>query len=507
MADVRKNREPGYILLGVVILMALGAVIIAGNLDLASSNAMTTNGEILRNQEFYRTEESLNFATSWLRSFSTSLASAFSRNTFYSKFDRTAPTIGANDTSLFQLPTRIKLQGTNNSVILANNASVAASAFPPMVDTVTGVAFNPVSGFQAASLGQSMVRVTLVDVMAVDPTKDYGDPDTGAMPPATDFNPVYRIDSMRSTTGGGHVFGYFIGSLVFNYGVGFYGQDALYISQDCDSYLSNSGAYDAATNRRANCATGSSGSVGIKNTEKVFGTLRTTGTVNTSNPWGDPNQMPPIVCADFNCTKKGQVCSGAQCTVSGFGNYSKDWLYYQTNYGGTPLQDLDGGNIPPGYYSQITVGPNVEARFASSAATTSTYYIANLNLANNAKLYFDIGLNAGQRIPIKMYVNRFTGDKFNGNQLINLANKPYDLRVFYLGSWPLTIDGTADLSMFLEAPNATVTVSGSGGYFGGLKSKALYFTGSSSLHYDESGDVTTLADVSYKLRDVVARYR
>lgn len=506
MIEIRQAKkggkgEGGYILVGVVVLMAVAALIISMNLDLASSNASTTYAEIKRSQEFYRAEESLGAAASWLRTYSTSLSSIFSRNMFYNKFSKSAtPSVGANDTSIFNIPTAIKIRGTNNSAILTSSGSLASAAFPTTIDTVSGNTFTPASFFASASMGLDSVRATLVDAVPVDPAKDYGDPATGAQPPATDFNPIYRIDAMRSVDGGGHVFGYFIGSLVFNYGVGFYGKEFLEMKQPCDSYLSNAGVY-GGNNKRANCATGSDGAVKIQGTEELYGTVRTKGSITTTSPWGGK------VCADLNCTKQGQICQGAQCTVDGFGNYSKLWSSYENNNANLGDWPFAGCNnfLPAGYWNKVTVGNGVQLTLSSSAASPSTYYIKTFDISNNnaTKVLFSISNNR----PVSLYVLKFVGDKFNASQVFNANNKPYNLRVYYLGIESLTVNGNANMSMFLEAPNAYVTVSGNGTYSGGIKAKGLYLHGNASVHFDESGDITTVSDVSFKLRDVVARYR
>ncbi|NMC63203.1 MAG: hypothetical protein GYA55_08535 [SAR324 cluster bacterium] len=137
--------------------------------------------------------------------------------------------------------------------------------------------------------------------------------------------------------------------------------------------------------------------------------------------------------------------------------------------------------------------------------TNYSYFFKTLDIPNNG---LGLTLNPNPAgATINIYTMKITGDKFNANQMINTNNKPYQLRLHYLGTDALTVNGNADLSLFIVAPYADVTVSGNSGYYGGIKAKSLSFTGNGSIHYDESGDITTLSDVQYKVRDVVGRYR
>jgi hypothetical protein len=108
---------------------------------------------------------------------------------------------------------------------------------------------------------------------------------------------------------------------------------------------------------------------------------------------------------------------------------------------------------------------------------------------------------------VNLYVENFTGNKFNGGQVINTSNKPYQLRIHYLGTSNLTLNGNAEMRSFLVAPYAAVDVQGSFEYYGGIKATALTFTGSGDIHYDESGNITTLSDVQYRLRNMENHYR
>jgi hypothetical protein len=106
-----------------------------------------------------------------------------------------------------------------------------------------------------------------------------------------------------------------------------------------------------------------------------------------------------------------------------------------------------------------------------------------------------------------MYIRKISGDSLNGNQLFNVNNKPYQLRLHYLGSSTLQLNGTASMSAFIVAPSAPIEVLGNFVFKGGIKATSLSFTGNGSLHYDESGDITTLTGISYEIRNLTQFYR
>lgn len=499
--DVRKQQQGGYITVGVLILLGVAAIVMASNLNISTSNAFAVRATKMRAVEFYDAEESLNKALTWLRVNSTGLTSVFSRSDFYTKFDRTVPSVGSNDTGDFKYPTKIKLQGSQNSAIPSNSSLLASGVFPATVDTVTNAAFNPQSIFPSASLGNDLIRITLVDAVPVDPTKDYGDPDLGNPPPATDFNPIYRIDSMRAQDRGGHIYAYVVGALVFDYGVGFFGRDQFEMRQTCDSYLSNAGSYSSAS-RRPNCTTGSEGPLQIHQAEILFGTARTKGVISGGTPWGG------LVCATFQagCPVRGLTCQGTGCSVPALPTYNA-WATYcpteqaDVSYSSATTLSVPGNSSNQRCWNKVTVGNNTTVTLNT---TTYSYFIEELSIANNGQVKFAPNPANG---TINLYVKKFTGDSFNGNQVFNSSTKPYQLRIHYLGTDDLTLNGTAAMSAFMVAPYASVTVSGNFSYFGGIKAKELHLTGSGDVHYDESGEIATLSDVQYKARNVVARYR
>lgn len=504
--QINRDRQKGYALILVLFISALASALIYREVQNSGTSTRANLAGENRSENYYNVEDSMGKALTWFRVNSTAMSLQFSRTNFYANFDRaTTVSNGTNENATFSVPSKIRMDGTANTPMLSTSATIGTSTFPVGTDTQTGAAVNPATMFAAASFGSNKLRFTLIDAIASDPSKDYGD--APAAPPDTDFNPVYRIDVMTDTTRGAHLFGYLVGSMVYDYGAGFFGKDFLDFRQSCDSYLSNNGDYSNAS-KRANCSLGSEGPISIHGTTDVYGSARTKGAFTTDPPYGGD------VCDDFigGCPNPGETCSGATCSVPTLPSYST-WSTYcpagatqgNLNVAGNAASPtvitVAGTASTEKCWDTVTLGSNKYLRLTT---TNYAYFIDTLDLANNANISFNPSPGAG---TINLYVRKFVGDKFNGNQVLNTNNKPYQLRIHYLGTDPLTLNGTAAMHSFLDAPYAAVNIQGNFTYKGGIKAKSLTATGSGALHYDESGDVTTISDMSYQLKTLHERYR
>jgi hypothetical protein len=200
------------------------------------------------------------------------------------------------------------------------------------------------------------------------------------------------------------------------------------------------------------------------------------------------------------------MCQGPACEVAGLPTFSSWNTYCPTNRGAiTPSSGsvlTVAGNSPGDKcWSRVTVSAN---RIVTLTSTTFPYFIDELNIANNGRVNFAPSPSTG---TITLYVRKITGDTFNGNQVFNINNKPYQLRLNYLGTDNLRLDGTAAMHTFVIAPYAAIQVQGNFTFRGGIKATALTFTGNGSVHYDESGDITTLKGMNYQIRNLNQVYR
>ena len=486
-----------------LILMALCTAVIIGSLKVSSSSMRTIYATKERTQRYYTTESGMNRSLSWLRTNSQSLVTPFKGSEFYQKFERTEPTIGANDTGLFKVPTKVKLAGTNNSAILNNDPSFGTAAYPATSNIVTNAGFDAVGSFETKDLGGALLRVTLVDAVPIEAAKDT------PPNPDTDFYPVYRVDALSGPNRGVHTYGFVTGNLYYVDTVGFYGKDYVNVNQDCSSAVFT-GASPGP--RNAKCPVGSNAKISIANNAEIYGSARTNGSIDPASK----------VCADYpSCTKQGKTCEGANCAVPAIPTY-QNWDIYcpappalpniTVNNTANPKKG-GGGQAPPaaGCYDTVTLenGTLVLNAVAQPAATftemrNSRYFFKTL--------YFKGGQSALRVSPavaggtVELYVMNITGDNINGSQTVNDAAKPSQFRIHYLGANDLKINGNSDTGFAMVAPYANVTLTGNSRFGGGIMAKGLDLSGSSELVYDETLGGTILNDLTLRLRNLAERY-
>jgi len=501
--DQLKDNQNGYALLAVIIFVALSGLILAQSLNITSSSIQTEHSASVRTDVYYQSEEALAIAASWLRSHSEDMASLFHRDNFYAVFDRSAPLSGTNDTGSGALPTKLKLKSTSDSVILSKGGpSLPDSNFPVSNNISSGAVFDSAQMFTGAALGDASVRITLVDAIPYKAGKDYGDPALGNLAPETDFQPVFRVDSLSSDSDGAHVYAYVLGDLDYNDDFGFFGRDYVELRQSCDSYLSDEGHYTSGS-KRSNCTIGSHGEIRVHQSEALYGSGKTNGEILTSSPWGGG------ICADFDCNTEGEACQGAGCAVPNVLPEYDPWNIYCPVNQGSP--DIGNGTIltltvasdqaSDKCWEEVKTRPNSVITFTTTA---HPYFIESFDIHNNSEIIFAPDQAGG---VINLHVKSFNGNKFNASQMINVNNSPVQLKIHYLGYDDLEINGNAQMRAFIIAPNAGVTLSGNSSFFGGIKATSLKATGNAGLHYDESGDESELKDVKYSIRRLTQQYR
>ncbi len=126
------------------------------------------------------------------------------------------------------------------------------------------------------------------------------------------------------------------------------------------------------------------------------------------------------------------------------------------------------GNTPgQKCWARVRVSNN---RVVTLTSTEYPYFIDELDISNTGRLNFAPSPATG---TITLYVRKLTGDTVNGNQVFNVNNKPYQLRLNYLGNDTLRLDGTAAMSAFVIAPSAAIEVLGNFVFKGGIKATSV----------------------------------
>ena len=485
-----RGQESGHVLAIVLIIVTIAVFAMAATLQFNSTHLRTSAAFDQRSVRHYAVEASLNQVVSWLRTNSKSMSSAFKRDQFYSSFVRTASTVGGND-GVYPSNTSLKLFGTNDSALFSNDDTLGNSHFPLTAGAEKST-FNAAASFAALDFGTNKVRLTLLDGLAQDQSSD------NAVAPLTDFFPVFRVDAMTHIDRGTHLSGYIVGSLVESGPVGFFGREGVAVNQNCDAYDSSAGSYSSSS-ARSSCPIRSEGEVCIQSNASVYGTVKTAGTISAGG------SCSGRICGNLPCSVEGNRCSGPNCRP---GSFPSVVGFDSVCPSGTPLGSVTVANnqtsnlTTPGAsancWNTVKIGNNATLVLSS---TSTPYYFKSLDLKGDLRIVPDDASKA-----VEVWVESID-TTVNGSQMVNAGARPSQLKLVYLGTAAIKLNGNADFRMQFVAPNSAVTVQGTADYYGGIAAKFLTLNGNASVHYDQSLGTATASDIAYKLVQVTTHYR
>ena len=476
------RKEEGYVLVGILIVIALALLITTGMLSSSASQAKTRALVTTQANYYYEVESTLNSVVSWLQEHSQDMVGAFTEANFSNNFDLGSPSIGDNEGEHFEVPTLVKMKGTNDSVMLSNNTFFGEPAFPSVTSLASGQPFDAISEFQNADLGGANARVILV----------------WARHTAGNYEPIFRIDVQTGNNPdrGVHSYSYAFSTLVTSDGSpGFYGRDWLNLqtpNNECQSYAwTNSGGVWNRGAPRSNCSVNSDGT--LSTAAKVF------GTANSLLPNGITFNPP-------SGNASGGVCEGAGCHTLAL-PVVNTWAGYCPTHGGDLNISVDTTLPSGGCWRDVTIA---NKKTLTLSDTSTPYYFRNISYGGNqAEIVFGPTIPVDQKIRI--YAEQFDANgsnHLNGSKVVNSANAPHQVEFYYLGNSTLTLNGTVTMYGVIYAPNAQVDVLGNFNFYGGIMAKVLNVSGNAKLYYDEElGGNPVLTDMNYALRKTSQRYR
>ncbi|GEM_PF-2599880 len=515
-----RNNEAGFTIVVVMILLTLTAFLVREALKRTQAGTSVIYETKKRSSRYYEVEDSFNKAVIHLRDNGHLYASIFSRANFYAKFARIGTTVvGINDVSSLSIPTQITKNGAVTdpppAQILVNDATLGTENFPTSTNIITGAAVDLVATFAAANFGSSMVRLTMLDALAENPSGDTATP-------TTDFEPIYRLDSMTSLTDGPHLSGIIQGDIVNLYDYGVYGKDTITFAGSCDSYDSATSDYDVSGNKTASCL---GGFFHATNVPSITGTVY--GSFHSSYR---ESALAGLVCSDFTggCPTAGKVCGGRECAANLLDQFPSSTFTdtCPTNQGAaianpaaTPVTSVSscwstfGGRTTGTITLTACTGPGTGPGTCSNIPTLypGPYYAATFYLQTSATQLSIAPTIAGQVIEFYFWAVSSNASYPNTIYDTNITNtlRPFQLRLYYMGTTAITLAGTTQpLRAFIVAPYAQVTVSANMDIRGGVLAKDLIVNSGAQIHYDSSivGE-GLVEDMQYRIRSMNQVYR
>ncbi len=501
----QKISERGYTLVVVMILLGLTAFVVREALKRSSLGSGIIYESRARASRLNAVENSLYKTITYLRDNSHKYASPFDRANFYTKFDRIgSSSVGANDTTL-GIPTQLWLDGTSNTALLTNdNALLGTEAFPASTNITDGTAATLTGTLSGASLGTGKVRVTLLDAIGETTANDT------APTPTTDFDPIYRVDSMTDIDEGAHLYAILRGDIVnlFDYGV--YGKTAFTFAGTCDSYNSASGDYSSGI-KAAGCVAGSYSTSAISMSGTIYGELH--------NNYRD-SSVSGSVCSNFTvgCPNAGKKCNGKECApllLDQFliGGSSTFATYCPTNQGNSVANCAITTTLQNGQcWNQLggRAGCKNTLTSCKSGCTYNGTYYANILGFQSSTTNVDFTPTLGTGV-VELYFWSVTSNTLYDTNIYNntTGQRPLRLRLYYMGTTSITISGTTQpIRAFIVAPFAQVTVAANVKIYGGLVADTVIVNSGAEIHYDSSmAGEGIVEDMQYRIRQITEVHR
>lgn len=483
------QEESGYTLVAVVVVTAFCLILTGAMLQYSGNSSRIRTITTSNTKNYYEVEKTINSVTAWMQQNSKNLVNAFNSTNFSTNFDMGAPSIGDNVGSSFQVPTLIKMKGTNHSVQLTNNSFFGTSYFPTTTNIDTSASFNAVSAFTSQNFGNVAIRVLVVWARSTD----------------GHYQPVFRIDAITGSDPqrGVHGINFVRSDLVFSTsgGLGYYSDlgdfQTSTPNNTCNSFQWTWNAGTSTWTRgasRTNCYLYGKDDMTFKG--KIWGNVLT----RKSGGLDAPSQanISGTKCQGTSChsyTLPPQTPWATSCSGGNQGNVTA----------GTPTNLSSGSTRNLQCWDTITIGSNKTLNISNP---DYPYYIKTLTFQNNSnsKLTFT---TVGPGKKYTLYVNSFAGGSFNGNQFAatNLAPNQVELNITADGT--LTMNGTAIIHGVINTTaNFTVTLNGNFAFYGAIRSNAISVIGNAIFNYDEAlGSGSTLSDLQFSLYKASQRYR
>jgi hypothetical protein len=87
----------------------------------------------------------------------------------------------------------------------------------------------------------------------------------------------------------------------------------------------------------------------------------------------------------------------------------------------------------------------------------------------------------------------------SGQGILNSTLIPMDLQITYGGTGTISIKGQGASYAVVDAPNATLNVSGNGDFFGRLVGSTINYSGNGKFHFDAASALAPKSNAGYQL--------
>jgi Tfp pilus assembly protein PilX len=251
-----------------------------------------------------------------------------------------------------------------------------------------------------------------------------------------------------------------------------------------DSYTTSGGGNYSLTHQASGGDVGSNGgvSVGNGNIGGIVGVLPT-NIGHCATPFSISSNGSDI----------GPNCPGPLC-VPNSASYLSAPYTFPTPPAPNPLPPTTNYNgslsIVPGTFGNFSLAGNQTLTMAPG-----TYNINSISMAGNAQITVNppgaVILNVagtGQGTPIQIAGNGISDD-----------SNPNDFMINYGGTGGVSVTGNGNVTAILNAPNAALTQSGNGNWYGSILASTMTIGGNAFFHFDRSAALSPPSNGYYSI--------
>lgn len=246
-----------------------------------------------------------------------------------------------------------------------------------------------------------------------------------------------------------------------------------------DSYSSVNGQYGNNNQSDTGGDVGSNGGFVMSGHAQIGGAI------------GVPNISPSAGCqynqGNLSTSGNSGEYTGNNGNGNGNGQYAGNVLtQISTETFPTPP---DPSPLPPSsnYNGSLTMVPGTYGQVSASGQNTitlspGTYNLYSLSLSGQASVV----VSPPGAVVLNFPSTSSSPINLSGQGVVAANNLPANMQINYGGTGSVTLSGQASSYMNVNAPNASVTVSGNGDIFGRVIAKTLNWSGNGKFHFDRA---------------------
>ncbi|HSE49000.1 MAG TPA: PilX N-terminal domain-containing pilus assembly protein [Terriglobales bacterium] len=268
---------------------------------------------------------------------------------------------------------------------------------------------------------------------------------------------------------------------------------------------------------------------GGSTTDAYYSSAGPYGGTNVYNTGGDVGAVSTVTVIGSGTAIGGSVGSVLPAGVGACGTAALNTS--QTPLVGNPTNAVCGAGAPTNCIANIATAPIVPTPPPPSPLPPTTNKVYNSNTSLTPGTYGNVTVSGGSTLTLAPGTYNWNSLTFVGNSNIvvsppgavvfNFAGTgisspakvfdmgggsltcagcvPKDFQVMYGGTAKIALNGGAATFMQVNAPNAAITLSGNGDFYGAILGKSIDVSGGAKFHYDLDSSIVSISNAYFTL--------